>query len=286
MTLAVTGATGPFGRHAVETLLRLGIPAGQIIAIGRDPGKLDDLRTLGVTVRFGDYNDPASLRAAFAGVDRLLFVSGSEVGQRIRQHQAVVDAAQEAGVGLVVYTSLPKADTSTMMLAEEHQATERALIASGIPYAFLRNGWYLENYTRQLPAMLEHGLFGAAGPGQISAASRGDLAEAAAVVLAGEGHENQVYELGGPSFTLAELAAEISQLSGRDVGYTDLSEDGYVKVLVEAGVPAPAAAVYADSDRAAADGALYVEGDDLERLLGRPATPRSEVLRAALAALA
>jgi NAD(P)H dehydrogenase (quinone) len=286
MTIAVTGATGLFGRLAIETLLRRGIPADQIIAIGRDPGKLDDLGTLGVTVRRGDYDDPTSLRAAFAGVDRLLFVSGSEVGQRIPQHQAVVDAAKEAGVGLVAYTSAPKADTSDMMLAEEHRATEGALIASGVPYVFLRNGWYLENYTSQLPVVLEHGLIGAAGSGRISAAARADLAEAAAVVLAGEGHGNRVYELGGPSFTLAELAAEISRLSGRDVRYTDLSEDDYAKALVEAGVPAPAAAVYADSDRAAAQGALYIEGDDLERLLGRPVTPWSEVLRAALAALA
>ncbi|HWG12851.1 MAG TPA: hypothetical protein VG268_06235 [Streptosporangiaceae bacterium] len=134
--------------------------------------------------------------------------------------------------------------------------------------------------------MLEHGLIGAAGTGRINVATRADLAEAAAVVLAGEGHGNQVYELGGPSFTLAELAAEISRLSGRDVRYTDLSADGYAKALVEAGVPALAAAVYADSDRAAANGALYIEGDDLERLLGRPVTPRCEVIRAALAELA
>jgi NAD(P)H dehydrogenase (quinone) len=285
MTIAVTAATGLFGRLAIETLLRQGIPAGQIIAIGRDPGKLDDLRTLGVTVRRADYSDPESLRAAFEGVDRLLFVSGNEVGQRIPQHQAVVDAAKAAGVGLVAYTSAPKADSSDMVLAEEHRATEQALIASGMPYVFLRNGWYLENYTSRLPVVLEHGLIGAAGPGRISAATRADLAEAATAVVAGEGHESRVYELGGPAFTLAELAAEISRQSGRDVRYTDLSEDGYAKALVEAGVPAPAAAVYADSDRAAANGALYIEGDDLERLLGRPAAAWPEVLRVALAAL-
>jgi NAD(P)H dehydrogenase (quinone) len=283
MTIAVTGASGPFGRHAIEVLLRRGIPADQIVAIVRDPAKVGDLRERGVTVRRGDYSDPASLRAALAGVDRLLFVSGSEVGQRIAQHQAVAGAAREAGVSLVAYTSSPKADTSDMVLAEEHRATEGALIASGVPYVFLRNGWYVENYTRQLPVILEHGLIGAAGDGRISAAARGDLAEAAAVVVASsDGHQNRVYELGGPSFTLADLAAEIGRQSGRDVGYTDLSEDAYAKALVDAGVPAEAAAVYADSDRAAAKGALYIEGDDLERLLGRPATPWPEVIRAAL----
>jgi NAD(P)H dehydrogenase (quinone) len=172
-----------------------------------------------------------------------------------------------------------------MVLAQEHRATEQALIASGVPYVFLRNGWYLENYTAQLPVALEHGLIGAAGEGRISAATRADLAEAAAAAVAGQGPGNQVYELGGPAFTLAELAAEITRQSGREVGYTNLSEDGYAKALVDAGLPAEMAAVLADSDRAAAQGALYVEGDDLERLLGRPATPWQEVLGSALAAL-
>jgi NAD(P)H dehydrogenase (quinone) len=285
MIIAVTGATGPFGRHAIEALIRRGQPAGQIVAIGRDQAKLDGLSELGVTVRRADYDDPDSLRAAVGGVDRLLFVSGSEVGQRIAQHEAVVDAARAAGIGLVVYTSIPKADTSDMVLAQEHRATEQALIASGVPFVFLRNGWYLENYTAQLPVALEHGLIGAAGDGRISAATRADLAEAAAAAVAGQGPGNQVYELGGPAFTLAELAAEITRQSGREVGYTNLSEDGYAKALVDAGLPAEMAAVLADSDRAAAQGALYVEGDDLERLLGRPATPWQEVLGSALAAL-
>jgi NAD(P)H dehydrogenase (quinone) len=286
MTIAVTGATGPFGRLAIESLLERGVPAGQIVAIGRDQAKLDDLTQLGVTSQRADYGDPASLRTALAGVDRLLFVSGSEVGQRVGQHQAVVDAARAAGVGLVVYTSAPKADTSDMVLAEEHLATERALIDSGVPYVFLRNGWYVENYTAQLPVILEHGLIGAAGDGLISGAARRDLAEAAAAVLTGEDHQNRVYELGGQSFTLAVLAAEIARQSGRDVRYSDLGADAYAKALEEAGLPAPVAAILADSDRAARDGALYVGGNDLEKLLGRPVTPWPEVVRAALATLA
>ncbi|MBV9796348.1 MAG: SDR family oxidoreductase [Actinobacteria bacterium] len=287
MTIAVTGATGPFGRHAIDSLLERGVPAGQIVALGRDQAKLDDLGRLGVTTRRADYNDPASLRAALAGADRLLFVSGSEVGQRVPQHQAVVDAARETGVGLVVYTSAPKADSSDMKLAEEHLATERALIASGVPYVFLRNGWYIENYTAQLPVFLEHGLFGAAGDGLISVATRADLAEAAAAVLVSEGddHHHRVYELGGQSFTLPVLAAEIARVSGRPVRYTDLSPDAYAKVLTDAGLPDPAPAILADSDRAASHGALYVEGNDLEKLLGRPVTPWAEVLRTALAEL-
>lgn len=219
MTIAVTGATGPFGRHAIEALLARGVPAGQIIAVGRDQGKLGQLRELGVTVRSADYNDPASLRAAFAGADRLLFVSGSEVGQRIAQHQAVVNAAKDAGLGLIAYTSLPKADTSDMMLAEEHRATEQALIASGLPYVFLRNSWYLENYTGQLPLFLRNGaVIGAVGQGRVSAASRADYAEAVAVTLTTEGHIGAVYELGGDeAFTLAGLAAAISGAAGEQV---------------------------------------------------------------------
>jgi NAD(P)H dehydrogenase (quinone) len=287
MSIVVTGATGPFGRLAIEALLRRGLPASQLVAAGRNVGQLADLRERGVTVVQVDYGDPSSLRKAFAGADRLLFVSGSEVGQRIPQHQAVVDAAVDAGrLGLVAYTSAPKAGTSDMILAREHRATEQALIRSGLPYVFLRNSWYLENYTANLPAILEHGLIGAAGDGLISAAARADYAEAAAAAVAGEGHANRVYELGGTPFTLTQLAAEISRLSGRDVRYTNLPEEAYARALVDAGVPQEAAPVLADSDRAAAQGALQVEGDDLPRLLGRPVTPLADVLQAALSSLA
>ena len=286
MSIVVTGATGSFGRLAIEALLRRGLRASQLVAAGRNLGKLADLRERGVTVVQVDYGDPLSLRKAFAGADRLLFVSGSEVGQRIPQHQAVVSAAADAGLGLVAYTSAPKADTSDMILAREHRATEEALIRAGLPYVFLRNSWYLENYTANLPVILEHGLIGAAGDGLISAAARADYAEAAAAVVAGEGHANRVYELGGTPFTLTQLAAEISRLSSREVRYTNLPEEAYAQALADAGVPQEAAAVLADSDRAAAQGALHVEGDDLPRLLGRPVTPLADVLEAALSSLA
>lgn len=286
MSIVVTGATGQLGRQAAEALLRRGVPASKIVATGRDLDKLSDLRDRGVTVRRADYSDPASLRAAFDGASRLLFVSGSELGQRIVQHQAVVDAAAEAGLSLVAYTSAPHADTSDMILAEEHRATEEALIKSGLPYVFLRNGWYYENYLRSLPAVLAHGLIGAAGDGLISAAARADYAEAAAAVVSGDGHANRIYELGGPAVTLTELAAEISRITGTEVPYTDLTEEAYAAALVNIGLPEPAAAVVADADRAAAKGALYVEGDDLQRLAGRPLTPLAEVVQAALAAAA
>jgi len=279
MSIVVTGATGQFGRLAVESLLRRGVPADQITATGRNIDKISDL---GVNAKRALYEDPAALREAFEGADKLLFVSGSEAGQRIPQHRNVVDAATAAGVGLVAYTSILKADTSDLMLAGEHKQTEQWLIDSGLPYVFLRNGWYLENYTGNLASTLEHGLFGAAEDGKISAATRADFAEAAVVALLRENHDKRVYELGGEGFTLTELAAEISRQSGQPVSYTNLSPEKYAEVLVGAGLPEAFAAVLADSDRGAAHGALEAPGDDLATLLGRPATPLADVLRAAL----
>jgi NAD(P)H dehydrogenase (quinone) len=276
MTIVVTGATGHFGRIAIESLLRRGVPAADIIAVGRQVDKIADL---GVTVRRADYEDPEWLRAAFEGGDRLLFVSGSEAGRRIGQHRNVVEAAKAAGISHVFYTSIPKADTSDMKLAEEHRATERMLRESGIPSSFLRNSWYIENYD--VPTAIEHGLFGAAGEGRISGATRADFAEAAAAAVLTD-NPQPVYELGGPAFTLAELAAEISRQSGRSVTYTDLPEQKYVEVLVGAGLPEAYAAILADSDRAASQGALEVAPDDLETLLGRPATPLATAIEAAL----
>ncbi|GAA2699147.1 SDR family oxidoreductase [Micromonospora olivasterospora] len=251
------------------------------MALGRDTGRLADLAQRGVVVRQADYTDPDSLRAAFAGADKLMFVSGSEVGQRVAQHHNVIAAAREAGVGLVVYTSITRADTSTMILAREHRETERELTASGLPHMILRNSWYLENYTGQLPTYLEHGVAGAAGEGRVSAATREDYAEAAAAVLTGAGEPGRVYELGGAPFTLAELAAELSRQTGREIGYVDLPVEKYTEVLVGAGVPEPFAAVLADSDRGIAGGELYVEGDDLATLIGRRPTTLAEALRAA-----
>jgi NAD(P)H dehydrogenase (quinone) len=283
MSIVVIGATGQLGRLAVEALLRRGVPAAEVVAVGRSVEKVADLAERGVEVRRADYDDPATLPAALAGAEKVLFISGSEAGKRVPQHLAVIAALREVGPRLVAYTSISHADTSDLVLAREHAATEQALIDSGLPYSFLRNSWYLENYTGQLATTLEHGLIGAAGAGRISAATRADYAEAAAAVLVGEGHENTVHELGGEPFTLAELAAVISAESGREVGYTDLSEDDYVKALVGAGVPEPFARVLADSDRGAAGGALEVSPADLTRLIGHAPTSPAEAVRAALA---
>jgi NAD(P)H dehydrogenase (quinone) len=277
----VTGATGALGRLTVEALLER-VPAAEIRATGRRIETLDDLAARGVDVRRADYGDPASLAAAFEGATRVLFVSGNEVGVRIAQHRAVVDALAGTDVELVAYTSILYAQTSDLMLAGEHADTERMLAEAGLPTVLLRNGWYVENFVASLAANLEHGLVGASGEGRFDAATRADLAEAAAVALTGGAVAGDVLELGGPGFTRAELAAEISRSSGREVTYTDLSVAGFTEALVAAGLGEDFAAVLADSDRGAAAGLLAAPGDDLARLLGRPATPWTEVIDAAV----
>jgi NAD(P)H dehydrogenase (quinone) len=281
MTIVVTGATGHLGRLAVEALLARGVPADQIVAAGRDTEKLADLAALGVTVRRADYTDPVSLAEAFAGAQRLLFVSGSEVGQRVVQHANVIAAAKAAGAELIAYTSIPHADTSTLLLAQEHRATEVELAASGVPFVLLRNSWYLENYTQQLETFLAHGIAGSAGTGRVSAAARRDYAEAAAAVVAEDGHAGATYELGGEAFTLPELAAAVSESSGISVGYTDLPLEAYEQVLIDAGLPPVMAHILADSDRGLAEGELFVDSGHLPKLIGRPATTLADALSSA-----
>jgi NAD(P)H dehydrogenase (quinone) len=283
MSIVVTGGTGHLGRLTIEALVRRGVPARDIVAIGRRSEVLTELGTRGVTARRADYADPASLRTAFAGADKLLLISGTEVGRRLVQHRNVIAAAQDAGVGLVAYTSITRADTSTLLLATEHRGTEQALADAGLPHVLLRNSWYIENYTGQLPVYLEHGIVGAADDGRVSAATRADYAEAAAAVLTGHGHEGAVYELGGAPFTMTELAAAVSAATGREVHYTDVPVEQYQQILVQAGLPEQAAAVYADGDRGVAEGELYVEGDDLEKLIGRAPTSLADALAAGVA---
>ena len=284
MTILVTGASGQLGRLVVESLLERGVPAQDVVATARDLDAIADLATKGVVVRRADYNDPVSLKNAFAGVDKALLVSSSEMGQRVEQHQNVIDAASEAAVSLLAYTSIANADTSSMLLAGEHRETERRLLSSGLPVALLRNSWYIENYTEQIPVALEHGaVLGAAGEGRVSAAARADYAAAAAAVLTLGDQAGKVYELGGSPFTLAQYAAELSAQAGKPVVYQDLSTDEFAAALVGAGLPDAAAAVYADSDRGLKAGELLVESGHLERLIGRPGIPLAGAIAAQLA---
>ncbi|EBA07810.1 SDR family oxidoreductase [Sagittula stellata] len=279
----VTGASGQLGQKVVDHLATL-VPAGDIIALVRSDAAREAFAAKGIATRQADYEDPESLRAAFDGVDRLLLISSSEVGKRTAQHRNVIDAAKAAGVGFIAYTSILNAETGGMALAEEHLQTEALLRDSGIPHALLRNGWYSENIAGTAPQAVDMGQhFGAAGAGRFSTASRQDYAEAAAVVLAGEGHAGAVYELGGDSdFSLTEYAALLSEVSGKDVAYVDMDEAGYKAALVGAGLPEGFAGILADSDAKAGQGALATQSRDLSRLIGRPTTPMRDTLKAVL----
>ncbi|EKG32173.1 SDR family oxidoreductase [Pseudomonas avellanae] len=278
--IVVTGATGQLGRLVIEQLLAR-VPAEQIIAAVRSPEKAADLSAKGVQVRHADYSQPSTLDSAFAGADKVLLISSSEIGQRFSQHKAVIDAAKRTGVKLLAYTSVLHAEASELGLAKEHVETEAYLRTSGLPFALLRNGWYTENYTAGVPGALAHGaVMGSADEGRISSASRLDYAEAAAVLLtSGEDQSGRVYELAGDeSYTLAEFAAELSKQAGKTLPYVNLPQAEFEAALIQAGLPDFVARLLADSDAAAAKGALFDDSRQLSKLIGRPATPLSATI--------
>ncbi|AFY19316.1 SDR family oxidoreductase [Pseudomonas sp. UW4] len=281
--IAVTGATGQLGRLVIDALLKTVNP-NEIVALVRDPLKAQDLSTKGVVVRKADYNQPETLRSALVGIQRLLLISSSEVGQRKAQHRAVIEAAKSSGVQLLAYTSLLHAGSSTLGLAVEHRDTEQALAESGLGYVLLRNGWYSENYTASVPPAVEHGsILGSAQLGRISSAAREDYADAAAVVLTSEDQAGKVYELAGDeSYSLSELAVEVGKQSGKTVVYNDLPQEQYKAALIGMGLPEGFAALLADSDAAAAKGDLFDDSRQLSQLLGRPTTPIAQSVSAAL----
>lgn len=283
--LFVTGATGQLGRLVIAALLR-SQPAGRIVAGVRDPegAPARELRATGVEIRVADYAAPETLRTAFAGIDRLLLISSSAVGQRVVQHRNVIEAARAAGIGFVAYTSLLHADASPLGLADEHRATEAALAESGLPHALLRNGWYTENYAASIPPTLAHGvLLGSAGTGRIAGAARADYAEAAAAVLTAGDSAGRTYELAGDdAFTLEDFAVALSRASGQPVRYQDLPQAAYRAALIGAGLPEPVADLLADSDAGAARGALFDDSGTLRRLIGRRTTPLATVIAEAL----
>ena len=282
--IVITGASGQLGRLVIAALLKK-IPAGEIVAAVRNPAAVADLAARGVQVRQADYDQPASLAAAFAGADKLLLISSSEVGRRVPQHRAVIDAARAAGVRLLAYTSLLHADTSPLPLAAEHKETESLIRAAGLPAVILRNGWYTENYLAGVPTALQYGVVsGCAGDGRIASASRADYAEAIATVLASDNQAGRIYELAGDdAYTLAELAHAIAQQSGTAVAYQNLPEAEFKAALIGAGLPDCIAALLAESDSGAAKGGLFDDSRQLSQLIGRPTTPLTEMLRKQLA---
>lgn len=281
MTIAVSGATGQVGRLVIGKLKQK-VATDNIVGLVRNTEKARDL---GVAVRVADYTQPATLEAALAGIDTLLLISGNEIGQRATQHANVINAAKKAGVKRIVYTSLLRADRSPLNLAPEHVQTEADLKASGLQYTILRNGWYTENYTGSItPALANGAFYGSAGDGKIASAARADYAEAAVVALTNEAHSGITYELAGDNaYTLAELAAEISSQTGKDIPYVNIPEADYAAALKGAGLPEGFAAAIASWDVGASQGALFDDGRQLSKLIGRPTTSLADSVRQALA---
>jgi NAD(P)H dehydrogenase (quinone) len=283
--IAITGASGKLGGLAVRGLLNK-IPTDQIVALVRDLGKAGDLQALGIELREADYDRPDTLAKALRGVDKLLLVSSVVPGQRLGHHKAVIDAARHAGVTLIAYTSMLRADSSTLKLANEHHQTELHLQQSGVPYVLLRNGWYLENTTEGLKDTIAQGvIIGSAGNGRLSSASRADYADAAVAVLTQAGHENMTYELAGDhSFSMAEFAAEASRQSGQPVEYRDLSAENYAAALQGFGLPPMIVDVVVDASLKTRGGELESSSRDLSRLLGRSTTSLRASITEAMAA--
>ena len=279
----VTGASGQLGAHVLAALDGKVAKSDTAVLVRKEEDRAR-FADQGYDARLADYTDPDALAKAFAGVDRMLLISSSEVGQRSAQHKNAITAAKAAGVGFIAYTSILAADRSPLALATEHLATEDALAASGIPHTLLRNGWYSENITMtagQDLALGQH--FGAAGEGKFATAPRADYAAAAVAVLTGTGHEGKTYELGGDNaYTLADYAETLTDIAGKPVSYTDMPRAAFTEALVGAGLPAPLAGVLADSDDHARAGWLDTNSSDLSALIGRPTTPIADTIRAAL----
>ncbi|GAA2328656.1 SDR family oxidoreductase [Dactylosporangium salmoneum] len=268
-TITVTGATGHLGKLILDSL-----KGHDVRGVARRPEEA------GSGARYGDYDKPESLVEAFEGSDVLVFISASDVGRRLEQHRTVVEAAAAAKVGRIVYTSITRADTNPIPISPEHLATEEHIRSTGVPFTFLRNNWYLENYTGNLAATLEHGVvLGSAGDGRIAGATRADFAAAAAVVASTDGHDNAIYELGGDhAFTLTEFAEALARRFQTPVSYRDLPVEEYARTLEGFGVPDRFAEILAKSDAEIAKGALDVVTGELSRLLGRPTTTLDEFL--------
>ena len=280
MTYAITGATGQLGRLVVEKL-KAKAPPAEIVALARTPSKGADL---GVAVREFDYSKPQALAEALRGVDVLLLISSSELGQRGRQHKAVIAAAKSEGVRRIVYTSLLRADTSPLSLAPEHVETEGELKASGVAYTILRNGWYHENSTASAKGAVAAGaLIGASGDGRISGASRADYADAAVAALTDDAHAAKTYELAGDTaYSRAGIAAEISRQSGKTIPYQNMPVADYAHALASFGLPPAFADVIAGWETHIAKGVLVDNDKTLSKLIGHPTTPLAAAVEAAL----
>ncbi|OLO38954.1 NAD(P)-dependent oxidoreductase [Alkalihalophilus pseudofirmus] len=281
MKMLVTGATGKLGSKVVESLLLKNVPADQLVVSVRNPEKAEGLRARGVEVRHGDFDQPETLDAAFAGIDRLLMISADgENEKRIQQHKNAVAAAERAQVQFIAYTSVANAIETTMFLAPPHRATEEAIMKTGIPYSFLRNNWYMENEISGIQAAMAGGPWvTSAETGKVGWALQQDYAVAAAEVLSGKGHENTIYELSGKLMTQDELVAAIGTTLSKEVPVQKVDDSTYADIMKAANLPEFIIPFLVNIQKAIREGALEIESNDFEKLLGRPATPIADALR-------
>ena len=280
MKIGITGATGQLGQLVVQKLTDKN-PDAKLVALVRNP---DKAKPLGIEAKAFDYEQPEALPKALEDIDRLVFISGSEIGKRETQHKNVINAAKQAQVKQIAYTSLLHADTSSMILAPEHLATEKMLQDSGIPHTILRNGWYTENYTAGLKQAVEQGaIIGSAGDGKISSATREDYAEAIAETIINDDHTGKTYELAGDqTFTMQDLAAEVSKQTGKNIEFVNLPEAEYAQKLQEIGLPEGMAKAFASLDYSASKNDLHDESGELARLINRPTTSLSQAVKTGL----
>ncbi|WP_141336237.1 SDR family oxidoreductase [Paenibacillus sp. tmac-D7] len=279
MKILVTGATGKLGTKVVNTLLKT-VPANQLAISVRNPEKAEDFRAKGVDVRQGDFDRPETLDAAFAGIDRILIISADgDNDTRIRQHTNAVEAAARAKVGFIAYTSIANASESKNLMAPPHQATEKAILKTGIPYAFLRNNWYLENEISSIQGVLAGAPWvTSAGSGKVGWALQQDYADAAATVLTGNGHENKTYELSGKPLTQEQLVYALSSVLDKEVPVQQVDDAAYADIMKNVGVPDFVIPILVGIQQGIREGTLDVESTDFEKLLGRPLTPIHEAL--------
>lgn len=279
--IAVTGATGALGTLIIDQLLAR-VPAERIVAIARNPAKAAALEAKNVQVRIADHDDRAAVDAALDGVDVALLISGNEFGKRMIQHENVIRAAQQAGVSRLVYTSAAHADTSPTFIVTEHKATERLIRESGLTSTMLRMNSYHENYVPFLTSAPEAGvMIGSVHDGRVASADHLDYAEATAVVLTTEGHDNAAYELAGDTaWTYPELAAAIAEVTGKPVVYQDLSSEEHAEALRSNGVDEQTVSFLVQLDKDVSAGVSADATGELSKLIGRPTIPLVDGLRA------
>ncbi|TDO94754.1 NAD(P)H dehydrogenase (quinone) [Halanaerobium saccharolyticum] len=279
MKTLVTGATGKLGSKVMDFLMKE-VPAEQLAVSVRDPAKAEALKNRGVEVRQGDFEQPETLSTAFRNVDKILIISTTGDNEtRIREHQNAVHAAAEAGVNFIAYTSLADAENSSLFLAPVHRKTEKAIKATGIPYSFLRNNWYLRNELPSIKAAISgQPWVTAAEEGKVGWALQKDYAEAAAKVLSESGHENTIYELSAQPRTQAELVNAVADIIDQEITIKRVDDEEYKQIMKESGMPESSLPMILAIQRGIREGELNVKSNDFEKLLGRPATPIKKAL--------